>query len=322
MNRRMALGAMAGAMALAGAIAAPAQAQETLTVVVSYPAGSPPDVVARVVTDRLADRLGRNIVVDARPGGAGNVGTNVVAQSAPDGNTLLVTANGPAAVNQALFPDLPYDPETDLDTVTLFVTAPMILVVDPSLPVEDMAGFIDYARENPGAMSYATTGVGSGVHLTMELLKQREGLDIEHIPYPGSAQAMTDLMGGTIQAMFAIASGALPFIEDDRVRALAITSDERLAAAPDIPTVGEQGHPELVSSVWMGLFAPGGSDRAFLEEVHGHVAEILQDPEVVEIFGNSGYQISGIGLDDFRAFVGEETVKWTGVIEAAGIVLE
>lgn len=294
----------------------------TIQIVVSYPAGSPPDTIARILSASMQDSFRQNVVVENRSGGGGNIGAAAVAKAAPDGYSLLVSANGPIAVNKALYEKMPYDPERDLAAISLLVSAPLVLVVDPNLPVKSFADFIAYARQNPNKFSYATTGTGSAVHLTMELLRTRQNLDVVHVPYRGSADAINDITTGRIQGMFAIASGVVSQVKAGRLRALAVTSKTRLPVLPDIPTTQELGFPELESAAWIGLLAPAKTPAPIIERVYEETAKALKAPQVVEKLQQQGYEIVASSPADFRSFIGRETEKWTAVIKQIGAKLQ
>lgn len=315
------LGAIVGAALAVSALAAPAAGQgaRPLSLVVSFPAGTPPDIVARVLAPPLAEALKRPVVVDNRAGAGGNIGTDAVAKAAPDESVLLVSTNAALSTNKALYPALPYDPERDLDPVSLLVAAPLMLVVDPKLPIGSLAEFVAAARREPGRLSYATTGVGSAVHLTMEALKRREGIDVVHVPYRGSPAATNDILGGRIQTMWAIATGVLPLVAEGKLRAIAVSGARRMPAAPDVPTVGEQGYGELEGSAWFALMAPARTPPAHLALVHATVARTLGSGDVRAGLEKQGYEVLASDPAATRDFLRAETRKWTAVIEAAGI---
>lgn len=304
------------------AISEPTLAQSypdrTVQIVVSYPAGSPPDTIARILSAAMQDSFKQNVVVENRSGGGGNIGAGAVARAAPDGYTLLVSANGPIAVNKALYESMPYDPERDLAPVSLLVSAPLVLVVDPKLPINSLDEFIAYARQNPNKFSYATTGSGSAVHLTMELLRTRERLDVVHVPYRGSAEAINDIATGRIQGMFAIASGVVSQIKAGRLRAIVVTSMARLPVLPDVPSTDEAGHPELESAAWIGLLAPAQTPSSIIGQVQLEAAKIFKEPQTVGKLQQQGYEIVAGSPAEFKSFIRHETDKWTAVIKQVG----
>jgi tripartite-type tricarboxylate transporter receptor subunit TctC len=286
--------------------------------VVSFPAGTTPDVVARVVAPKLQQALGQPVIVDNRAGAGGNLAADQVAKSAPDGYTLLVTTNAAAATNKVLFTNLPYDPETDLATISLLATAPQVLVVHPSVPANTFKEFIDHAKRNPGKLSYGSTGSGSASHLTMELLKSDTGVDTVHVPYKGFPQAVGDMLGGSLQTMIAIIPGMLPHITAGKMRPLAVTSLQRSSRLPDVPSVAEIGLPQLESLAWIGLLAPAKVPQDIVERLATEVQRILREPDSREALAKQGFDVVGNTPAEFRRFQASEIAKWGRVIRAVG----
>lgn len=289
-----------------------------MRVVVPYPAGSTPDIVARVLSEQLHKAFGQAFLVDNRPGAAGNIGTEAVAKALPDGYMILVAVNGPVAVNKYLYKNLGYDPERDLRPVSLLAWAPQMLVVSPGVPVADLDGLVRYARTHPGRLSYASVGSGSASHLTMELLKSEARVFIVHIPYRGFPPAVTDLLGGNVDAMFATIPAVLPQVRAGKLRGLAVTSLKRSSAAPDVPSVREAGHPALESLAWIGLLAP----RAVPDEVVARLSEAtmaaMRVGEVREALRGQGFDVVGGPPGEFAAWIRAESLKWAKVIQASG----
>jgi tripartite-type tricarboxylate transporter receptor subunit TctC len=286
--------------------------------VVSFPAGTTPDIVARVVAPKLQQALGQPVIVDNRAGAGGNLAADQVAKSAPDGYTLLVTTNAAAATNKVLFTNLPYDPETDLATISLLATAPQVLVVHPSVPANTFKEFIDHAKRNPGKLSYGSTGSGSASHLTMELLKSDTGVDTVHVPYKGFPQAVGDMLGGSLQTMIAIIPGMLPHITAGKMRPLAVTSLQRSSRLPDVPSVAEIGLPQLESLAWIGLLAPAKVPQDIVERLATEVQRILREPDSREALAKQGFDVVGNTPAEFRRFQASEIAKWGRVIRAVG----
>lgn len=291
-------------------------------VVVSFPAGSTPDVVARVVAPGLSDALGQPLVIDNRSGAAGNIGADAVAKATPDGYTLLVSTNGPVAINRALYDTMPYDSERDLAPIALLVRAPQIFVVNPALPAADFAGLVAHAKANPQKLSYGSIGSGSAGHLTMEELKFRAGLDIVHVPYRGFPAAVNDLLAGQIQAMCAIAASVLPQIRDNKLRGLAITTRDTSDVAPDLPSVASLGYPELESYAWIGLLAPAGTPPEIVNRLGHETRSVLGRADIRESLMRQGYEVRGDGPAAFTDFIRAETAKWTAVIRRTGAKVE
>jgi tripartite-type tricarboxylate transporter receptor subunit TctC len=297
---------------------APAWPTKPVHVIVPYPPGSTPDLVTRSLTPGLAESFGQPFVVDNRSGASGNIGSDMVAKARPDGYTLLLGINGPVAVNKALFDNLPYDPARDLAPISLLVRAPQIFVVTPSLPVTSFADFVAYAKAHPGELSYGSVGSGSASHLTMEELKFHAGIDLVHVAYRGFPPVMVDLMAGQIQASCTIAASALPYVQDGRLRALAITTIQRSSLAPTLPSVAELGHPELEAYGWQGLLAPTGTPRAIIDRLHTEIVTLLQQPALRDVLIHQGYEVIGSTPEQFGAFIRAETEKWTAVIRRTG----
>jgi len=286
--------------------------------VVPFPPGSTPDTVTRLLAQGLGEALHQPFVVDNRSGAGGNIGTDLVAKAKPDGYTLLLGSNGPIAVNQALYADLPYDPTRDLAPITLLVRAPQIFTVNPGVPAADFKEFVAYAKANPGKLSYGSVGSGSASHLTMEELKHRAGIDLVHVPYRGFPPAITDLLAGQIQATCAIAASVLPYIRAGTLRGLAVTTLARTAIAPDLPSVAELGLPELESYAWQGLLAPAATPPALLGRIHDATVAVLTRPDVRATLAQQGYEVIGDSPAQYAAFIRAETARWTAVIRRTG----
>lgn len=311
---------IAGVAALSFCASAFAQAfpNRPVKVVVSFPPGTTPDTVARVVAPKLQEALGQPVIVENRAGAGGNVAVDAVAKSAPDGYTLVVSTNAALATNKVLYSNLPYDPERDLAAISLLASAPQILVVNPSVPVSTFKEFLQYLRANPAKLSYGTTGSGSAAHLTMELLKADAKVFLVHIPYRGFPQAVTDMMGGNIQTMFAIAPGVLPHIKAGRMKGLALTALKRSDQAPDIPSVAELGYPQLESLAWIGMLAPAKTPQEIIDRLSRETQRILHEPEAKKTLSNLGFDVVGGTPAEFRRFQHAEIDKWGKVIRATG----
>ncbi len=287
-------------------------------IVVSFPAGTTPDTVARVVAPRLQEALGQPVVVENRAGAGGNLAADAVAKSAPDGYTLLVSTNAAVATNKVLYDNLPYDPERDLATVSLLATAPQALVVVPAVPAKSFKDFLEHARRNPGRMSYGTSGSGSAGHLTMELLKADAKIFVVHIPYRGVPQAVTDMLAGNIHTQFAIIPGVLPHIKAGKMNALAVTGLKRSDLLPDVPSVKELGFPQLESLAWIGLLAPAKTSPEIVERLSQEARKGLALPESRRILTNAGFDVAGTSPAEFRNWQQAEIAKWGKVIRATG----
>jgi tripartite-type tricarboxylate transporter receptor subunit TctC len=291
---------------------------KAVRVIIPYPPGSTPDLVGRTVAERLQKALGQPFVVENRTGAGGNIGTEAAAKAAPDGHTLLVAINGPVAVNKHLYKSLPYDPDRDLAPISLLASAPQMLVVKPQLNIADFKEFVDHARKNAGRLSYASVGSGSASHLTMELLKSDAGVFIVHIPYRGFPPAVTDMLGGSIDAMFAIIPAVLPQVRAGRMKALAVTALKRSELAPDIPSVAELGYPQLESLAWIGLLAPAGTPAEILQRLSGETVRGMRAAEVRELLGKQGFDVVANSPQEFARWIRAESEKWSRVIRISG----
>jgi tripartite-type tricarboxylate transporter receptor subunit TctC len=291
-------------------------------VVIPYPAGSTPDIVGRTVSDRLQKALGQPFVVENRTGAGGNIGTEAVAKAAPDGYTLLVAINGPVAVNKYLYKNLPFDPDKDLRPISLLASAPQILVTTPAVPADSFKDFIAYAKSHPGKLSYGSVGAGSASHLTMELLKSSAGIFIVHIPYRGFPPAVTDMLAGNIDTMFAIIPAVLPHIRAGKMKPLAVTALKRNALAPDVPSVAELGYPQLESLAWIGLLAPAGTAPEIISKLSAETIHGMRTPETREMLGKQGFDVVADTPDEFARWIKAESAKWSKVIRTSGASLD
>jgi tripartite-type tricarboxylate transporter receptor subunit TctC len=286
-------------------------------IVPSPPAGGT-DIVARVLAQHFSKSFGQQFFVENRPGAGNMIGIEAVARSAPDGYTLLMTAST-LALNSVLFKKVPYDPVRDFAPITLTATAPNVLLVHPSVPAQSLAEFIALAKAKPGALSYGTPGIGTSPHLSMELLKSMAGIDLQHVPYKGTAAAVTDVIGGQIAATFANALTAKPQVDAGRVRALAITGPRRIEALPNVPPVAEAGVPGYEAMQWYGLLAPAGTSAAIVERLNAEALKALRSVEMKERLAADGAEPLGGSPAEFAALIRREIDKWTRVAHAAGI---
>jgi tripartite-type tricarboxylate transporter receptor subunit TctC len=304
--------------ALAQSALAQAWPSRPVRLMVSFPPGTTPDTVARVIAPKMQEALGQPVLVENRAGAGGNVAADAVAKSPADGYTFLVSTNAAVATNKVLYDNLPYDPERDLATISLLATAPQVLVTHTSVPVKTFKEFIDYARRNPGRLSYGTTGSGSAAHLTMELFKADAKVFIVHIPYRGFPQAVTDMLSGNVQTMFAIIPGMLPHIKAGKMTPLAVTALNRSDQLPDVPSVKELGYPQLESLAWIGMLAPAKTPSEIIERMHAEVRKALAQPDSRKILTNAGFDVAGTSPAEFRAWQQSEIAKWGKVIKATG----
>jgi tripartite-type tricarboxylate transporter receptor subunit TctC len=299
------------------AIAQPYPAKP-VRVVIPYPPGSTPDIVGRTLSAKLQESLGQPFVVENRTGAGGNIGAEAVAKSPADGYTLLIGINGPAAINKFLYKDLAYDSDKDLQPISLLASAPQMLVIVPSLQIDDFKGLLGYLKKNPGKISYGSVGGGSASHLTMELLKSDAKVFIVHIPYRGFPPAVTDLLSGNIQAMFAIIPAVLPQVRAGKLKALAVTGLKRSALASDVPGVAELGYPQLESLAWIGLLAPAGLPQEILNRISSQTIRAMRAADTVELLGKQGFDVVAGSPAEFSAWIRAEQAKWSKVIRASG----
>jgi tripartite-type tricarboxylate transporter receptor subunit TctC len=287
-------------------------------VIVPYPPGSTPDIVGRTIAGKLQESLGQPFVVDNRTGAGGNIGAEAVAKAAPDGYTLLIGINGPAAINKFLYKNLAYDSDKDLAPISLLATSPQMLVVHPSVEVPDFKSFISYLKKNPGRLSYGSVGGGSASHLTMELLKSDAQVYVVHIPYRGFPPAVTDMLSGNIQAMFAVIPAVLPQVRAGKLKGLAVTGKARSNLAPEIPSVAELGYPQLESLAWIGLLAPASTPADVLARLQAEAAKGMRAQDTRDMLGKQGFDVVGNSAAEFSAWIRAEQAKWAKVIKASG----
>jgi tripartite-type tricarboxylate transporter receptor subunit TctC len=273
-----------------------------------------------MVAEHFRTAFDKPCITDNRPGAGGTIGTDIVAK-ATDGHTLGVTINGPITTAKALYPELPYDPARDLAFVSLLVQAPQLLVVGPSLPVSDLEAFIAHASRAPTSLAYGSVGPGSAGHLAMEELKARTEIQLVHVPYKGFPDAVIDLIGGRIHAMFITAGGILPQIEAGKVRALAVTSAARIERAPQVPTVAEAGLPDAVGYAWIGLIAPAATPSAQVDVLAREARTALTLPARQATLERAGFEVVASGPEEFKRFAVEETRRWGGLVQRLGITM-
>jgi tripartite-type tricarboxylate transporter receptor subunit TctC len=292
-----------------------------IRIIVPYPPGGFNDTLARTLGQILNERWGQPVIVDNRPGGGTTIGTNLAAQSPPDGYTLLIVSFA-FAVNPALYTSLPYDTNRDFAPVLLAAGTPNLLVVNPRLPVKSVKELIAFARAKPGRLNYSSAGNGSSNHLSMELFKSLTGVDIVHIPYKGSAPAVTDLIGGQVDLMFDNVPNVLQQVKAGKLRAIAVSSRERSAFVKGLPTVAESGVPGFDVSVWFGVVAPAATPRAVIAQLNVEINRILGLPGVRRAFNNQGVEALGGTPDEFAAFLRVQQNKWSKVVRESGAKAE
>jgi tripartite-type tricarboxylate transporter receptor subunit TctC len=290
--------------------------------VVAAPAASSIDVLARVMGDKLKDRLGQPIVVENRPAAGGTVATDFVAKSPPDGYTMLMSFNGPLAFAPHLYAKLPYDPQKDLVPVVITSSQPNVLAVTAGLPVNSVKELVAYAKANPGKLNFASVGNGSSSHLTMELLKTTAGIDIVHVPFNGSPPAVTATMQGETQMIFAVMQPLQAQIQAGRLRALAVSTKTRFALLPDLPTIAENGFPGFEALAWNGVLVPAGTPGPVVQRLNGEINAILKDASVKSALNAQGFELVGGTPEDFANLIKSESDKWAPVIAKTGAKID
>jgi tripartite-type tricarboxylate transporter receptor subunit TctC len=290
--------------------------------VVPNPAGGGMDALARVFGKSLEARLGQPVVVENRPGQGTSLGAAAVARAAPDGYTLLQASSSTLAINASLYKKLPYDPVVDFTPISLFAAVPFVLVVHPSLPATSFAAFVALAREKPGALSYASAGVGSVHHIFMELVKAKAGIDVSHVPYRGGGPALTDVVAGHVPMMFADVGQALPYVKDGRLRALAVSTGRRVETLPDVPTLDEAGLSGVDASDWQALVAPANLPGAVRARLHTAVVEAIAAPETRGFMIARGVVPLTSSPAELADYVKSEITRWGEVVRSAGATAE
>jgi len=289
---------------------------------VPFPPGGGNDILARSVGQRLAEALGQQIIVDNRGGAGGLIGAELAAKAVPDGYTIFLASIGNLAFMPALHAKLPYDPVRDFAPLTLLATSAFVMVVNPSLPAKSVKELIALARAKPGQINYGSSGQGSSLHLTGEIFKLATGTDLVHIPYKGSAPALTDLIAGQVQIMFGTMPPTLPHVKTGKLRALGVSGAKRSVAAPDVPTIAEAGVPGFEVLNWYGIVAPGKTPAAIVQRLNGELVKTLKAPEMIESLGTQGLEAAGGSPERFGVFIKSEMAKYAKVIKAAGIRAE
>jgi tripartite-type tricarboxylate transporter receptor subunit TctC len=296
--------------------------EKPVRIVMPFAPGGLTDNVVRVMSAKLAERLGQQVIIDSRPGANGNIGTQVVAQSAPDGYTLLAGFQGTLVINPFVYPKLPFDPVADFAPITILGDGTLILVAHPSVAANNIRELIALAKSKPGSLSFASTGTGSTSHLTGELLKQRAGIDMVHIPYKGGGQAVGDAIGGQVPLLFTSVSTVAQHIKAGKLRALGISAARRSDALPDVPTFIENGLPDFVASSWIGLLAPAKTPSPIIARLHREAVAALQAPEVRERYAALGIDPVGNTPEQYRDRIRADMARWEKVVRQAKIRLE
>ena len=291
---------------------------KSIRIVVGYPPGGTADQLARVLSEGVGKILGQNVIVENRPGANGNLAADFVAKSPADGYTLLMTAPGPVSVNMHVYTSLPFDPKTAFAPIARVAIAPLVLVVNKQLPVQNLKELLAYAKANPSKASYASQGNASSGHLAMELLKSRTTLQAEHVPYKGSSPALNDLLAGHVLMMFDNTTSSLPQVRSGNLKAIAIAEDKRIAAAPDIPTVAESGYEGFAATPWFGLVTTAGTPNLVIQKWVASIHEVLKNPAIKDRFAQSGVDLVFDTPEAFTYYIESESRKWKEVVRISG----
>ncbi|MET0658360.1 MAG: tripartite tricarboxylate transporter substrate binding protein [Steroidobacteraceae bacterium] len=314
-----AVAVVAGAVSVIGGAAAQEASYPTKPVrfVVPYAAGGNADVVSRILAARISPSLGQQIIVDNRAGAGGNIGAEFAARAPADGYTIVLGTNT-HAINMSLYAKPGYDLVKGFAPVSLVSSAPLVLMVHPSVPAKNVRELIALAKASPGKLNYGTGGSGSSAHIATELLKTQSGIDLVHVPYKGVAQATTDLIAGQVHVMFNATSTALDHMRSKRVRGIAISSAKRSPLAPDLPTVAESGVPGYEALIWQGVLAPAATPKTIVDRLHGEIVKALASPELQKQFNAAGVIPISSTPGEFHAYLKSEAAKWAGVVKASG----
>ncbi len=305
----------------AGAVCAQEFPTRPIRLLVGFAPGGPTDITARLAAQHLSETLNQQVVVDNRPGAGGTVAMTTLTQAAPDGYTLSLCANGEMAISPNLRPNLAYDPLKSVAFISRIGASQLVLVVHPSLPVKSVADLIALAKARPGAINFASSGIGSTAHLSSELFKHMAGINIVHVPYKGAGPALTDLIGGQVQMLITGFSGAAPHVKSGKLRALGATGAKRMSAMPLLPTIGETVPGYEVTS-WYGIVAPAATPRALITKLHGVLAAMVRKPEVAARLVSLGIEPEGSSPEEFLDQTRREIAKWAKVIKQAGVKLD
>ena len=288
--------------------------------VVPYAAGGATDLIARVIGERLSAHLGQPFVIDNRPGAATLLGAQLVAKAEPDGYTLLMATSTTLAINASLYKNLPYDPVKDFAPISLAIQHPFVLLVDPKLPAHNVKELVALAKSKPGQLAYASGGSGSFPHLAMAMFQAMTGIDVIHVPYKGSAPALTDLMGGQVAMIFD--NTALTYVKSGKIRALAVTTKDRLSVMPDVPTLQEAGVPGYELAAWQGVIAPAGTPRPVVDKLNANIVQLLREPETIARLTGDGGQIITSTPDQFASYIKSEIGRFAKIVKDSGAKVE
>ncbi len=310
--------APAAALAQAGAAGYPSK---PIHIVVTFTTGGAPDILARLIGEKLQAAWGQSVIIENKPGAGGNTGADAVAKAAPDGHTFVVGTVGTHAINGALYSKMPYDMVRDFTPISLLATTPNLLVVHNGVAAKSVRELIDLGKKQ-GNMSFASSGAGTSIHVSGELFKTMTGIEMTHVPYKGRASALPDLLGGRVTMMFDNMPSSLPLVREGKLRGLAVTSLKRSPAAPDIPTVAESGLPGFDAVSWFALFAPPNVPRPVVDKLSGEVRKIIQSPEIAKKLSEMGLDPVGSTPEELASYQRAEIAKWAKVVKDSGATVE
>ncbi len=293
-----------------------------ITIIVPFSAGGTTDILARIVGQALNVELGQSVIIDNRAGAGGNIGAQVAAKSAPDGHTLFMGTVGTHAINSSLYKKMPFDPIKDFVPLTRVANVPNLLVANPSKPYKSVAELIAYAKANPNKVNVGSSGNGTSIHLSAELFKTLANVEMTHVPYKGSAPAMTDLLGGQIDIMFDNMPSAIQHVRSGKLRPLAVTTAKRSPELPNVPTIAEAGLPGYEATSWFGLFAPAGTPAAVISKLNAAIVKVLGQADVRKMISEQGAEVYSEKPEQFAAFIQLEVIKWGKVVRDSGASLD
>jgi tripartite-type tricarboxylate transporter receptor subunit TctC len=295
---------------------------KAVRLIVGFPAGGTSDIMARLTGQKLSEAWGQTFIIDNRPGAGGNIGTELVAKAAPDGYTLLVSPGSTLTSNPAVYSKVPFDTVRDFAPVTMIAGVPNALVVHPSVPANNVKELIALAKSRPGQLAYASTGAGQSTHLSAELLKVTAGINMIHVPYKGSAPALTDMVAGQVSVMFDNMPSVLPFIKSRRLKPLAVSSAARSRALPEVPTVAESALPGFDVTVWFAVLAPAATSRDIVNRLNAEIVKAIKTPDMRERFAQQGADPIGNTPEESAAVIKRDLAKWAKVVKDANIKLD
>jgi tripartite-type tricarboxylate transporter receptor subunit TctC len=302
---------------------AAAYPDKPIRLVVPFPAGGATDLMARTMGQKLSERIGQPVVIDNRAGAGGGIGAEAVATSAPDGYTLLFATMGSLTINPSLYKNLRYDPVKSFEPITLTHNTSNLLVVNPNVPARSVAELIELARKRPGELTFASAGNGTTSHLSGELFKSLAKVDLTHVPYKGSAPAMTDFLGGRTSMMFDTASNFVEYVKNGKVRPLGVTDRKRLPSMPTVPTISETpGMGEYGMSLWLGVLAPAGTPNTIVQKLHDEIGAAMSSPDIIRQMADAGIEVRLSTSKEFAALMRADTAKWSEVVRRAGVRLD